>query len=239
MKNPKEIFLKLVCEINRRLLEVYGNSDNFDIKLKSTQNLEEAIAGFFEDHDTKLDSLSEKKVDRKCSEQVSLWDEIMERYKTNKNCEDYENLRSNFLNHMNQIDYELKPDLVLSCFPLTIEIVETIQIFIADRLSFKLYKKYIDLFDKIYRLVKLAIKRGIKVRFFEYNESFACGGEKGFLEPINSAEIASMPVLSQLGRGYSILQVFLMLSCQNKESLVFISPKKVLPQESYSVQIQI
>jgi len=83
---------------------------------------------------------------------------------------------------------------------------------------------YVDLFKKMRELIVAALKRGVRIRFFEFSKYLSCGGEPGFLEPVNSFEIVTLPDLNKLGAGLSLLQI-LALSIQNEQSLVFISPQ--------------
>lgn len=88
---------------------------------------------------------------------------------------------------------------------------------------------YVKLFGKMRELVVEALKWGIRIRFFEFSKYLSCGGEPGFLEPVNSFEIITLSSLKKLGAGLSLLQI-LALSVQNEQSLVFISPQnKCLP----------
>ena len=83
---------------------------------------------------------------------------------------------------------------------------------------------YVELFGKMRELVVAALKRGIRIRFFEFSKYSSSGGEPGFLEPVNSFEVVNLPALKRLGAGFTLLQI-LVLSVQNEQSLVFISPQ--------------
>ncbi len=83
---------------------------------------------------------------------------------------------------------------------------------------------YVDLFKKMRGLIVAALKRKVRIRFFEFSKHFSCGGEPGFLEPVNSFEVVNLSALKRLGAGLSLLQI-LALSIQNEQSLVFISPQ--------------
>jgi len=83
---------------------------------------------------------------------------------------------------------------------------------------------YVHLFKKMRELIVAALKRGIRIRFFEFSKHISDGGEPGFLEPVNSFEIVTLSALKKLSAGLSLLQI-LALSIQNEQSLVFISPK--------------
>ena len=85
-------------------------------------------------------------------------------------------------------------------------------------------RNYVDLFKKMRELIVAALKRGVRIRFFEFSKYSSGGGEPGFLEPVNSLEILTLSALKKLGAGLSLLQI-LALSIQNKQSLVFISPQ--------------
>ena len=85
-------------------------------------------------------------------------------------------------------------------------------------------RNYVDLFKRMRELIVAALKRGVRIRFFEFSKYSSGGGEPGFLEPVNSLEILSLSALKKLGAGLSLLQI-LALSIQNKQSLVFISPQ--------------
>jgi len=85
-------------------------------------------------------------------------------------------------------------------------------------------KSYVELFGKIQELIVAALKRGVRIRFLEFSKYFSCGGEPGFLEPVNSFEVVNLSALKRLGAGLSLLQI-LALSIQNEQSLVFISPQ--------------
>lgn len=83
---------------------------------------------------------------------------------------------------------------------------------------------YVNLFKKMRGLIVAALKRKVRIRFFEFSKHFSCGGEPGFLEPVNSFEVVNLSALKRLGAGLSLLQI-LALSIQNEQSLVFISPQ--------------
>lgn len=83
---------------------------------------------------------------------------------------------------------------------------------------------YVDLFKKMRGLIVAALKRGVRIRFFEFSKYLSYGGEPGFLEPVNSFEVVNLSALKRLGAGLSLLQI-LALSIQNEQSLVFISPR--------------
>lgn len=83
---------------------------------------------------------------------------------------------------------------------------------------------YVDLFKKMRGLIVAALKRKVRIRFFEFSKYSSHGGEPGFLEPANSLEILTLSALKKLGAGLSLLQI-LALSIQNEQSLVFISPQ--------------
>jgi len=83
---------------------------------------------------------------------------------------------------------------------------------------------YVDLFKKMRELIVAALKRGVRIRFFEFHKCLSYGGEPGFLEPVNSFEIVALSALKKLGAGFSLLQI-LALSIQNEQSLVFFSPQ--------------
>ena len=90
-------------------------------------------------------------------------------------------------------------------------------------------RNYVELFGKMRELVVAALKRRIRIRFFEFSKYSSSGGEPGFLEPVNSFEVLSLPALKRLGASFTLLQI-LVLSVQNEQSLVFISPQnKCLP----------
>lgn len=92
------------------------------------------------------------------------------------------------------------------------------------RAIYNVENEYIDLFKKMRQLVVAALSRGVRLRFFEFCKYFSCGGEAGFLEPVNSFEVVTRSALKKLSAGLSLLQI-LALSIQNEQSLVFISPK--------------
>jgi len=85
-------------------------------------------------------------------------------------------------------------------------------------------RNYVDLFKRMRELIVAALKRGVRIRFFEFSKYSSGGGEPGFLEPVNSLEILTLSALKKLGAGLSLLQI-LALSIQNEQSLVFISPQ--------------
>ena len=92
------------------------------------------------------------------------------------------------------------------------------------RTIYSVENEYINLFKKMRQLIVAALKRGVRIRFFEFHKCLSYGGEPGFLEPVNSFEIVALSALKKLGAGFSLLQI-LALSIQNEQSLVFISPQ--------------
>jgi len=95
---------------------------------------------------------------------------------------------------------------------------------LAIRSISRIAKSYVELFMKMRELIVAALKRGVRIRFFEFSKYSSGGGEPGFLEPVNSLEILTLSALKKLGAGLSLLQI-LALSIQNEQSLVFISPQ--------------
>ena len=97
-------------------------------------------------------------------------------------------------------------------------------------LSLRLDKKllgfhYDPTFTKLFKLAKnirdiaiAAVQKGCRIRFFEFNKHYHCGGE-AWLCPVNSVEL-SCPVTKHI----SPLQ-YLYLSESNRQSLVFYSPE--------------
>jgi len=79
-------------------------------------------------------------------------------------------------------------------------------------------KSYVELFMKMRELIVAALKRGVRIRFFEFSKYFSCGGEPGFLEPVNSFEVVNLSALKRLGAGLSLLQIFA-LSIQKSKTL--------------------
>ena len=97
-------------------------------------------------------------------------------------------------------------------------------------LSLRLDKKllgfhYDPTFTKLFKLAKnirdiaiAAVQKGCRIRFFEFNKHYHCGGE-AWLSPVNSVELPC-PVTKHI----SPLQ-YLYLSESNRQSLVFYSPE--------------
>ncbi|MBO1582764.1 MBL fold metallo-hydrolase [Bacillus sp. XF8] len=82
-------------------------------------------------------------------------------------------------------------------------------------------KMFLDAITSAKRIRNIAIAayyKGVKIRWFEFNENYCNGGNPGILEPINSREILSIPPYRP-----SVLE-YIKLTKANKESLVFISP---------------
>ncbi len=83
---------------------------------------------------------------------------------------------------------------------------------------------YVDLFKKMRELIVAALKRGVRIRFFEFHKCLSYGGEPGFLESVNSFEIVALSALKKQGAGFSLLHI-LALSIPNEQILVFFSPQ--------------
>jgi len=98
------------------------------------------------------------------------------------------------------------------------------ELFLANNSCVNLYLKYIDLFDRIRVLIELAATRRIPVRFFEYNPIKSSGGIHGVLEPVNSLEVSFVKPRQPSHISEDITSL-LLLSTQNRTSLVFHSPR--------------
>lgn len=79
----------------------------------------------------------------------------------------------------------------------------------------KIYIDAITQANRIRRIAIAAIKKGCKIRWFEYNDSKKSGGIINVLEPINSVEIFQVPNYTPSAMQY------IKLSRSNRESLVF------------------
>lgn len=74
--------------------------------------------------------------------------------------------------------------------------------------------------DRIRQITQLAFHRGCRIRWFQYSSFDASGGNPGVLSPVNAREVLKVTVNT------TSALMYLALSVTNRQSLVFVSPRR-------------